>query len=112
MNYPLTATGSSTDPCDFSYCGVAPFSEPETANQRDLLSPLADNVDLLLTFHTYSQKWLVPWAGYEDKPEDYDQLVLFTICLGTQWDRPLPTHYQALKEYKINIQHLINYCQL
>ena len=74
----------------FSYHGTHPFSEPETANERDLLTTLADDVLLLISFHTFGQKWMVPWAGYEEKPEDYDELV------GTPHTHYMYTHIMVM----------------
>lgn len=53
--------GSSADPAAENYRGAAPFSEPEPAAMRDLVS--ADpRVVALLDVHSYGQLVLFPWG--------------------------------------------------
>jgi hypothetical protein len=67
--------GSSSAPCDSTYMGPAPFSEAETANMRDYMSSIASFTNVMISIHSYSQLWLVPWGGYSYKPADYDELM-------------------------------------
>jgi len=55
--------GASGDPCDETYYGPKPFSEPETAAIRNFIMARKDSMQLYLTFHTYGQYILYPW-GY------------------------------------------------
>lgn len=52
--------GSSNDPCNLTYRGDAPFSEPETRALRDLIQ--AENFDLLISLHSWGDEVLFPWA--------------------------------------------------
>ncbi|XP_059141019.1 carboxypeptidase B-like [Physella acuta] len=56
-------TGISTNCASDIYPGTGPFSEPETANIRDLFNGIRYKVLAYLSVHAYSQLLLVPW-GY------------------------------------------------
>jgi len=58
--------GASGDPCDETYYGPRPFSEPETAAIRNFIMARKDSMKLYLTFHSYGQYILYPW-GYARK---------------------------------------------
>jgi murein tripeptide amidase MpaA len=66
--------GSSTVPCQDTYCGPSAFSEAETQNMRDFLTSIADITNVMITIHSYSNLWLLPWGSYSYKPADYDEL--------------------------------------
>jgi carboxypeptidase T len=53
--------GSSPNPLDATYRGTAPFSEPETSVQRDLVNLLQPKTGL--SFHTWGDLLIHPW-GY------------------------------------------------
>ena len=55
-------SGSSPYECDETYRGAYAFSEPETAMFRDHVESHS-NIDILLTYHNYSELLLYPW-GY------------------------------------------------
>ena len=54
-------SGSSNVPNDDTYHGTGPFSEPETAAMRDFLQARG-NLKFVLTYHSYSELFLRPWA--------------------------------------------------
>ena len=57
--------GSSGDTSSTNYRGTAPFSEPETANLRDLAISFGDKLIAHMEYHSYSQ--LVMWPfGYAE----------------------------------------------
>lgn len=58
--------GASLDPADETYRGPAPFSEPETANVRDLLT--GRQVTVLLSNHTYGDVLLRPPSAFASPP--------------------------------------------
>lgn len=58
--------GAGLDPADETYRGPAPFSEPETANVRDLLT--GRQVTVLLTNHTYGDALLRPPSAFASPP--------------------------------------------
>jgi carboxypeptidase T len=57
--------GSSPEPASAVYRGTAPFSEPETEGVRRLF--LGRDFRAVLSFHSFSQVVLYPWA-YADLP--------------------------------------------
>ncbi len=61
--------GSSPDPGDETYRGMAPFSEPETSSLRQFIN--SRNFNLIMNFHAYGDILLYPW-GYHDgyTPDD------------------------------------------
>uniref|UniRef100_A0A6B2L5M5 Peptidase M14 domain-containing protein n=1 Tax=Arcella intermedia TaxID=1963864 RepID=A0A6B2L5M5_9EUKA len=62
--------GTSTDPCDDSYCGSAPFSEIEVKTVG-LYIKNAGFFKGYINFHSYSQLWMSPWGYTYDLPKDY-----------------------------------------
>lgn len=54
-------SGASSTPSSDIYHGSGAFSEPETAVIRDFLNSRA-NLRLFLSYHSYSELYLVPWA--------------------------------------------------
>merc|ERR1712115_688481 len=62
--YEWGGRGASTNPCHQTYRGPYAFSEPETAAARDFILFLSQrsNMELYLTFHSYGQFILHPWA--------------------------------------------------
>ena len=58
--------GASLDPAGETYRGPAPFSEPETANVRDLLT--GRQVTVLVTNHTYGDALLRPPSAFATPP--------------------------------------------
>jgi hypothetical protein len=73
--------GSSHVPSDEIYCGVGPFSEPETQAIRDLV--LAHNFTLMLDYHSYGDLVMWPWGYNTNKTADDADLVR----IGTEFAR-------------------------
>ncbi len=65
-------TGSSPDPGADIYRGTEPFSEPEVRAIRDLT--LTHNFQAVMTYHSYGQLVLYPWAYTGDPPADAARL--------------------------------------
>ncbi len=63
--------GSSSNPNDETYMGPAPFSEPESRAIRDYVEA-HKNLNVLLSFHTFSELILYPWGHKYDGLEDSD----------------------------------------
>jgi murein tripeptide amidase MpaA len=61
--------GSSGDPCDNTYRGPTPFSEPETRAVRDLI--LAVSPAISFSTHSVAGRYLNPY-GYTSISPDYD----------------------------------------
>lgn len=67
--------GSSDDPSDETYMGPNAFSEPETQAVKNFIDT-TDNINVLLTFHSFSKLVLYPWGGdYQPIQETKDAQV-------------------------------------
>jgi len=64
--------GASTTPSRETYCGEAPFSEPETIAIRDLV--LSKNFTLAVDMHSYGDLVLWPWGYTVNHTLAYDDL--------------------------------------
>ncbi|MBN1678049.1 MAG: PKD domain-containing protein [Candidatus Thermoplasmatota archaeon] len=65
--------GSSHTPSDITYCGEAPFSEPETIAIRDLTC--SHDFAIELDFHSYGELVMWPWGYTFDKTAADSSLV-------------------------------------
>ncbi|HBE89510.1 MAG TPA: carboxypeptidase [Elusimicrobia bacterium] len=68
--------GASTSPSADTYCGPRAFSEPETRAIRDFVLA-RPNIKTLLSYHTYSELILYPWAGSAEPLENKTDLKVF-----------------------------------
>jgi len=66
-------TGSSRQPSSDTYCGLAPFSEPESKSLSDFLITKRGQTRAGIDFHTYGPLLLWPWQYTYDylPPADY-----------------------------------------
>lgn len=64
--------GSSSEPCNLTYRGNAPFSEPETRAIRDLVR--GQDFNVLVSLHSYGDLILYPWAHKLEPAPDVDSL--------------------------------------
>ncbi|CAG5131245.1 unnamed protein product, partial [Candidula unifasciata] len=78
-------TGVSTSCTSDIYPGTAGFSEPETANIRDLFNSLSSQVVAYVSVHSYSQYVLVPWGytNYVSRPPNQVELDRVTKLMTT-----------------------------
>jgi len=68
-------TGASTDPCEEVYQGSSPFSEPEAKAMRDFILSHKNDIQAVITMHTYSQIWIHPYGHVRNAyPKDVDDL--------------------------------------
>ncbi|UCE17101.1 MAG: hypothetical protein JSV84_09335 [Gemmatimonadota bacterium] len=65
--------GSSPDPANWLYRGPSPFSEPETQVIRDFVE--AHSFVISLSYHSYSNLWLYPWAYRAQNTPDHEIFV-------------------------------------
>ncbi|MBU2573015.1 MAG: zinc carboxypeptidase [Elusimicrobia bacterium] len=54
--------GASHSPYSDTYCGTAPFSEPEALALKKFIEA-RKNIKTLMSYHSYSDLILYPWAG-------------------------------------------------
>jgi len=92
--YHWAEQGSSRDPCSDIYHGPKAFSEPETAYTARAIQA-RPNIKLYLTFHSYSQLWLIPY-GYAKyaKPADYNELYRLAQVGKNALEATYQTRYQ------------------
>ncbi|RXN02842.1 carboxypeptidase B2 [Labeo rohita] len=67
--------GASDNPCDATYCGEYPESEPETQAVARFLRSHKDTVKLYLTIHSYSQMLLFPYSCSYDEIPNHNELL-------------------------------------
>jgi hypothetical protein len=68
-------TGASTDPCEEIYQGSSAFSEPEARAVRDFIMSHKNDIQAVVTMHTYSQLWIHPYGHVKfSYPPDVDEL--------------------------------------
>merc|ERR1740128_108234 len=78
-NFPIAFDhlGPQSYPCDDSYHGTKPFSEPESRAVRNGVRMMKriygkKNIAAFVDIHAYSQLWLSPYGYREDASEDYE----------------------------------------
>jgi len=67
--------GTSKMPCSQIYHGPSAASEPEVKSAQDFIMERKDQIKLFLTFHSYSQLLLLPWAYDAIRSDDYAELM-------------------------------------
>jgi len=98
-------TGVSRNPCSDIYPGPHPWSEPETRSLSQTIMSLKDELKGFISFHSFSQLWLTPWAYTTKYPEDHQELMAVAneatrrlmAVHNTQWKVGPPSHilYEA-----------------
>lgn len=78
INIISLAEGASNDSCSNLYCGPTPFSEIEVRDIAQFIYNNADNIDIYIDFHAYSQLWMTPYSSTRRLPEDFEDIV--SIC--------------------------------
>ncbi|KAI8424822.1 hypothetical protein MSG28_006751 [Choristoneura fumiferana] len=63
--------GASSNPASDIYAGPGPFSEPETRSLSSYISTIGDQIDLYLSFHSFSQMLLLPYGNTTDHLDNY-----------------------------------------
>lgn len=83
--------GSSNSPCNDTFMGPTPFSEPETQAVKNFVES-KPNLKILLSFHTFSELILYPWGNtYDDisNPRDFSTFKTMAETMA-QWNRYTP----------------------
>ncbi|XP_058045119.1 mast cell carboxypeptidase A-like [Ahaetulla prasina] len=65
---------SSRNPCEETYCGSAPESEPETKAVASFIRSHLSSIKGYFTMHSYSQMILFPFGYTYEKTENYNEL--------------------------------------
>ncbi|KAL8172990.1 UNVERIFIED_CONTAM: hypothetical protein K2H54_036283 [Gekko kuhli] len=68
--------GASDDPCDETYCGPYPESEPEVKAMVNFIRRHRNRIKAYITMHSYSQMVLFPYSYTFNRSKDHDELLL------------------------------------
>jgi len=88
-------TGVSWNPCADDYPGPKPFSETETRTTSQTILRLKDSIKAFISFHAYSQLWLMPWGYTKEKSEDYDDLYKLAREATDKVEKTHNTHWRV-----------------
>uniref|UniRef100_A0A1B6E1Z2 Peptidase M14 domain-containing protein n=2 Tax=Clastoptera arizonana TaxID=38151 RepID=A0A1B6E1Z2_9HEMI len=92
--YSWGGRGTSTDPCAWNYAGKHPFSENETASVSKYLQNTT-NLQGYMTFHSYGQFILFPWAHTYKRLPDYTDLLEVGIEIAKQINKTTGAMYKV-----------------
>lgn len=73
--------GASSYPGSDTYCGTAPFSEPETQAVKRFVEA-RKNLKTLMSYHSFSDLILYPWGGKDAPVEDERDRKVFIKMAG------------------------------
>ncbi|CAG9856924.1 unnamed protein product [Phyllotreta striolata] len=71
-DYKWSDGGSTNDPCSDVYAGPKPFSEIETRSLSEYMKGVAKQLELFITFHSYSQLMLIPYGHTTAHLDNYN----------------------------------------
>lgn len=89
----ITTSNTSCSPCNETFVGSAPFSEPESRNIKHLLDTV--RIDVLLDVHSFSEFVLFPWAHAPTQTTDPSQRFT-SLATGTCAPLNPPTHQEYM----------------
>ncbi|XP_054917607.2 carboxypeptidase A1-like isoform X2 [Dermacentor andersoni] len=69
------STPDEADPCKETFCGKAPFSEPESHAFREYVTQFRNRIAFYFSFHAFGDLWLIPYSFRSERPPDYDELM-------------------------------------
>lgn len=72
--YKWGGAGSGKNPCQETYAGTAPFSEPETSALRNFIQGQNAQWKASISYHSYGQYILYPWGYDRVVPPDHADL--------------------------------------
>ncbi|KAJ9590885.1 hypothetical protein L9F63_016090, partial [Diploptera punctata] len=73
-NFDINWSAGEYDPCRQTYPGPNAFSEPETKNLANFVMSIANNIQVYLSLHSYSQLLMFPYAYTHDHTPNHDEL--------------------------------------
>lgn len=73
--FEILEAGTSDFVCDDNYGGPNAFSEKENVALANFIETIGTNMDVFLSFHSYSQLLLMPYANTTDHLDNYDDMV-------------------------------------
>ncbi|HEX4923617.1 MAG TPA: M14 family metallopeptidase [Bdellovibrionales bacterium] len=90
-SFKWSETGASGNPSSDTYYGTAPFSEPETQAVKNFIET-KENLNIALSFHTFSELILYPWGWTYDSISDQKDKAAFEKMAQqmSTWNRYKP----------------------
>uniref|UniRef100_A0A915JBR4 Zinc carboxypeptidase A 1 n=1 Tax=Romanomermis culicivorax TaxID=13658 RepID=A0A915JBR4_ROMCU len=96
FDFHWSESGASSNPCDEIYEGSAAFSEPEAKAIRDFVWPHRNEIEAVITMHTYSQLWIHPFGHQRSSyPEDLAELKATAMSAVKALERLYGTKYRV-----------------
>ncbi|XP_067211704.1 zinc carboxypeptidase [Linepithema humile] len=74
-DYRWRTGGASSNPCDETYAGSAPFSDIETKSLSEYIKSISDKFYAYISFHSYSQLLMFPYGHTREHLENHDELL-------------------------------------
>lgn len=75
IDFQFSEHSTSTQACSDTYGGPRAFSERETFALSEFIKSIASEMDVYLSFHSYSQYLLIPYATSTEHLENFNDLV-------------------------------------
>ncbi|XP_077542775.1 carboxypeptidase B-like isoform X2 [Haemaphysalis longicornis] len=89
------STPDEADPCKETFCGKAPFSEPESHAFREYVTEFRNRTAFYFSFHAFGDLWLIPYGFRSDRAPDYDELMTRANRAVDAIQRVSGTYYKA-----------------
>ncbi|KAG5261646.1 hypothetical protein AALO_G00286760 [Alosa alosa] len=87
-------SGASSNPCDDTYCGQYPESEPEAQAVANFLRSHKATVKLYVSIHSYSQMLLFPYSCAHELTANHDELNEMAQDAANDIQRYYRSHYK------------------
>ncbi|XP_076158553.1 carboxypeptidase B2 [Alosa pseudoharengus] len=87
-------SGASSNPCDDTYCGQYPESEPEAQAVANFLRSHKATVKLYVSIHSYSQMLLFPYSCAHELAANHDELNEMAQDAANDIQRYYRSHYK------------------
>ncbi|XP_063700285.1 zinc carboxypeptidase-like [Culicoides brevitarsis] len=95
FKYSWMQGGASQDPCSDTYAGPEPFSELETTAISNFFETIKHKVEMYLSFHSYSQLLMYPFAHNQDPINNKDDHIALANVGAAQIASMYGTKYTA-----------------
>ncbi|KAL1022338.1 hypothetical protein UPYG_G00025340 [Umbra pygmaea] len=86
--------GASNRPCDETYCGEFPESEPEAVAVANFLRRHKDSMKLYISIHSYGQMLLFPYACSNDEVPNHRDLLELVEEATMKISKHYKNHYK------------------
>jgi len=108
FNLAWNTVGSSSISCSDTYAGKHAESEIEVKTFATYLKSIKDNIDLYISFHSFSQLLLFPNGYKSEVPTNYNDLKKIGDVAAAALAKRYNTKYTVGDIYHTIIQHLVH----